>query len=261
MSHRLKCILDPVQLNDRLSYRPDILEIQLLDQDLRHAERTISMIRTVQEKGVKVYLHHPTKYKDQYLDILHEAPFMRTYYRESSEQIARICQKTHTKCVIHAHYNHTSSSGKKSRRDTREMAREIERILRIDPTCFIWEDTVNGLFSASNPYLIEEIIQPLDLPRVIDLSHSFISWKGDNDRLIQTLEQTAPYAVYFHVVDSMGIEHDSLSLGQGRIDWKRVKPFVGEHDFIFEIGLRDFTDCQEMIESEQYWSTIPHDFS
>jgi hypothetical protein len=55
----------------------------------------------------------------------------------------------------------------------------------------------------------------------------------------------------------MGLEHDSLPLGQGRIDWKIVKPFVLGKDFIFEINLSgDHIDCTPMVDSAKYFSNL-----
>ncbi|WP_140321997.1 hypothetical protein [Oceanobacillus rekensis] len=97
------------------------------------------------------------------------------------------------------------------------MRQRVEEILRISEVCFLWEDTIKGIFSAENPYLFSEIVQPLQLLLNIDVSHAFIALKGDKDRLQQHLQKFHPYTNYFHLVDSSE-KHDALPLGQGNID-------------------------------------------
>jgi sugar phosphate isomerase/epimerase len=93
----------------------------------------------------------------------------------------------------------------------------------------------------------------------IDVSHSFIACRGDNGKLQQILELTDNYAKYYHLVDSMGIQHDSLPLGHGKIDWSMVKPYVIDKDFIFEIKLKgDHSDCTPMIDSVKYFNEIEY---
>ncbi|GAA3328841.1 hypothetical protein GCM10020331_074430 [Ectobacillus funiculus] len=74
----------------------------------------------------------------------------------------------------------------------------------------------------------------MNLPLTIDVSHSFIALQGDNQSLEEHLERFHIFfASYFHLVDSMGLIHDALPLGTGRIDWRMVKPYVKDKDFIF----------------------------
>ena len=61
--------------------------------------------------------------------------------------------------------------------------------------------------------------------------------------------------VHYHLVDSMGEHHDSLVLGTGKIDWRRVLPLLNENSkatSIYEINLADPTDSKEQMESHRY---------
>ncbi|GAE31406.1 TIM barrel protein [Alkalihalobacillus hemicellulosilyticus] len=256
---RLKSGLKEDHLANRLKYNPEILELHLNEEDMYQPGRLVDTIKWLQSQGVTVYLHHPSKYKGYYLDIISNDKERRYFYDWSSSALATICEKMNVKCVIHCHYaNSESSRGIDDQVKRWNVRKRIEEILSIHPTCFLWEDTIGGIFSAENPFLRKEIIEPLNLPLTIDISHSFIALNGSNERLQKHLENYAYYAKYYHVVDSKGLKHDSLPLGDGNIDWKMVKPFVVDTDFIFEIGLSDsdHLDCSPMLASAAYFAKV-----
>lgn len=255
---RLKSAINPYQVHNRLKYNPDIIEFHLEEEDLYQPEQIIKYIQLLKSNGIHVYLHHPMKYRGQYLDIISSSQKMRDFYNWSCEFLAFICKQEKIKCVIHCHYQHSESSKYADLPNRKETRRRVEEILSICDESFLWEDTTRGIFSAQNPYLLSEIVKPLNLPLNIDISHSFIALHGDNLALKQHLEKYHQYAEYFHLVDSNGVVHDSLPLGKGQIDWGMVKPYVGDNDFIFEIDLResDYMDCTPMIESARYYNSI-----
>lgn len=257
---RLKGNLDQANLNNRLQYNPEILEFYLSEQDLNRPELIRQRIRQLRERGIKVYLHHPPKFQGRYQDILSADASARAYYHQSSELLAEICREEQAKCVVHAHYSGTESCQQVTKERTHQLREAIRQVLAYARDVFVWEDSTDGLFCYANPYLIEELIKPLQLPLNVDVSHTFIGFRGDNDKLREVLEQTSAYAVYYHLVDSMGQKHDSLSLGQGKIDWKMVKPLVDGKDFIFEINLAgDHMDCTPMVESARYFEQLQVD--
>ncbi|WP_147535795.1 TIM barrel protein [Bacillus marasmi] len=255
---RLKSALQADQIADRLKYRPEILEIQLNEEDLYCPQVVVDYIRDFKSRGIKVYLHHPTRFRGRYMDIISSSREMRDYYDWSSKEIASICKQEQVKCIIHCHYAQSESSLYSGRAERLALRKRVEGILAICDRSFLWEDTIRGIFSAENPYLFSEIVGPLDLSLNIDISHSFIALRGSNARLRRHLDIFAPHARYYHIVDSKGQNHDGLPLGQGRIDWEMVKSYVGDTDFIFEIDLKcsDYKDCIPMIESAEYWNRI-----
>jgi sugar phosphate isomerase/epimerase len=254
---RLKANLRANNLEDRLQYNPEIIEFFLSDTDLLQPDLIREQVRKVKGLGIQAYLHHPPKYNGRFLDILSEDPEIAAFYRHSSELLAQICREEDIYCVVHAHYSDTESSQKLTVEGTRAMRRAVEQITAFAGGRFLWEDTIEGLFSHANPYLMKELIIPLELPLTVDVSHTFIAFKGNNGKLEEVLAATRPYARYYHLVDSMGLEHDSLSLGLGRIDWAMVKPYVEDRNFIFEIGLKgDHSDCTPMVESAAYFRSI-----
>ncbi|MEJ8305405.1 sugar phosphate isomerase/epimerase [Saccharibacillus sacchari] len=253
---RLKGGIDDKSFANRLSHEPEIVELFLMEKDMERTPLIRERIREMRRKGIKAYMHHPSKYKGAYLDIRSEQPEMVRFYRESTAELLRICEEEGAKCVIHAHYIGMGDVPI-DRESTIKLKEAIQSIPGYDSGLLLWEDSTEGLFCYSNPYLIDDLIIPLNLPINVDVSHTFIGFRGDNDKLCEVLERTAPYARYYHLVDSMGQRHDSLPLGEGLIDWERVKPFVEGKDFIFEINLTgDHVDCTPMVESAAFYAAV-----
>lgn len=253
---RLKGGIDDKSFNNRLDYDPEIVELYLTEEDMSRTGLIRERIRELRRRGIGAYMHHPSKYKGNYLDILSEEPEMYRFYRESTSELLKICEEEEAKCVIHAHYVGMGSVSV-DREATIRLREAVRVIPGFDSGLLLWEDSTEGLFCYNNPYLIDEVIIPLRLPLNVDVSHTFIGFRGNNDKLCEVLERTAPYAHYYHLVDSMGQRHDSLPLGAGLIDWKRVKPFVESKDFIFEINLTgDHTDCSPMVESGTFFAKM-----
>lgn len=254
---RLKCSIDENQVANRLLYQPEIVELQLVEQDIYRPDKIYETIQKLKQHHIIPYLHHPSKYKGVYLDILSDDNDNKEFYIYSSKVLSEICRQEKVHCVIHAHYSGTVSSIlPRNRENSVRMRHEIEKIMAFEHRYFLWENTIEGLFSHKNEYLLEEIITPLQLPLCFDISHSFISLQGNNDKLAEKLHEFAPLNHYFHVVDSLGQDHDSLCLGKGNVNWNLVKPFIDEKPFIFEIGLPNFNDCTPMMESVQFYNNL-----
>lgn len=255
---RLKMALHPLQVQDRLKYNPEIIEFHLTDTDLNEQNKIVKYTRDLKSQGIKVYLHHPVSYNGQCLDIISSSKKMRDYYDWSCKELSAICKQENVKCVVHCHYSKSESGQYVDRSLSVEMRKRLEKILTFCEKDFLWENTTRGIFSAENPFLLHEIVAPLDLPLTIDISHSFIALKGNNEKLKKHLDIYHPFAKYYHLVDSNGAYHDALPLGKGKIDWSMVKPFVKNTDFIFEIDLRssNYTDCLPMIESAKYYNQL-----
>lgn len=240
-------------MNNRLQYKPDIIELHLNEDDLfgnkrKQLEHTISMLLS---KGCQVYLHHPTKYNGRYLNIIHEQEEDYLFYHLSTRILADICLSHSIKCVIHPHYTPILiSSNTKENRE--KVINEIKKILSYGRDVFLWENSIYGLFTAQNPNWFEEIVKPLNLSLAYDISHAFISFSGNNKLLFEQIEKLDSYIQYFHVVDSEGQKHDGLKLGTGRINWKPILPFLMNRPYIYEINLRDLKDAVEMYESHLY---------
>ncbi len=255
----LKGSYQPEQLYDRLKYKPDIIELHLNEDDLfgdkrKQLETTISMLLS---QGYEVFLHHPSKYRGRFLTIIHERQEDYLYYHLSSRILAEICSTHSIRCVIHPHYIKSETTIINSE-NTQKMVREMEAILSYGREAFLWENSIFGPFTAENPRWFEDFVKPLNLPLAYDISHAFISFKGDNRLLVEQIEMLDPYIAYFHVVDSEGKTHDGLPLGEGRIQWEPIIPFLLNRPYIYEIALKDQADATEMVKSHLYLCARNH---
>ncbi|WP_462413059.1 sugar phosphate isomerase/epimerase family protein [Neobacillus sp. Marseille-QA0830] len=253
----LKCSWEPEQLNDRLKYNPDIIELHLNEDDLFGAKRqqlenTISMLI---KRGIQVFLHHPTKYHGNYLNINHEREEDYLFYHLSARILAEICSTHSIKCVIHPHYILTNTCAI-NKENTTEIIQELNKILSYGKDVFLWENSINGVFTSQNPNWFEDIVKPLNLQLAYDISHAFISFKGDNDLLFNQIQQFDSYIQYFHVVDSEGLKHDGLPLGTGRVNWKPIIPYLINRPYIYEVVLKDRYNAGEMVDSHKYLQDI-----
>ncbi|MFJ7727732.1 sugar phosphate isomerase/epimerase [Neobacillus sp. NPDC097160] len=249
----VKCSCAPEQLYDRLQYKPDIVELHLIEDDLfgkkrKQLENTISMLLNL---GIEVYLHHPTKYNGSYLNIIHEQTEHYLFFHLSSRILADICLTHSIKCVIHPHYPLTNSS-LINQENTNKIVNEMKKMLSYGEDVFLWENSIYGVFTAQNPNWFEDIVKPLHLQLAYDISHAFISFRGDNQLLLDQIIKLDPYIQYFHVVDSEGQKHDGLELGTGGVVWKSIIPFLEKRPYIYEVVLKDENNAVEMVASHQY---------
>jgi len=257
VSNRLKTAVNPRDIADRMQYRPEILEFHLVEEDLYNRKKElIDAIAYIQSQGVRVYLHHPMKLGNQTLDIISNYPEVRAFYRESCHILFELCSMYDIKCVLHCNYAQSDNSIQISDGITSLVKKEIENILTYGRDKFLWEDSIDGTFSFKNPQLFTHIIQPLHLPLVQDISHSFIALSGDNEKLLSVTKMIAPYVQYMHLVDSFGQSHDGLPLGKGLIQWDKIKQFTYGKDFIFEISLENVHNCSPMIQSANFYNSL-----
>jgi len=261
--NNVKCSLAIEQIEDRLRYEPNIVELQVFEGDIRNPNRIIQVIQLFQERKVKVYLHHPMKVNGKFLDILSKDPEVFEFYRSSCSIIYDICESEDILCVVHPHYEKCVSGMADTSNENYiieksiELKNAIQEIRNHKVDRFLWENAPTGIFSSLNPYWLANIVEPIQLPLCYDISHAFMSFRGDNDKLENEIISTYPFTHHYHVVDSKGTEiHDALSLGLGNIDWLRFKKYILNRDFIFEVDLPNYNDCTPMIESAGYFYSL-----
>nr|NNM91569.1 TIM barrel protein [Bacilli bacterium] len=265
----LKSSIHPDQITDRTQYHPQILELQLFPEDMNDPEKIIALIRSLHNQNIRVYLHHPMRFQGEFYDLLSTDSAMVVALYQDAHLLDRICRTTNVYCVFHLHYG-TGPSAQIDQSNTtwlRERSKQLGKALMhllqelgyrtAKESFFLFENSTIGLFSCENPYWIEAIVKPFDLPVCMDTSHALIALHGDLLAFDRWMHAIQPYVCYYHVVDSVGTNgHDALPLDEGRIDWSRYKAQITKHDFIFEIGLHDQLDCTMMITSGQYFTSL-----
>lgn len=248
---RLKSGIDSIE--DRLQYKPSTLELFLTEEDLKDRGKIKGEVGRLRDLGIYVVLHQPTTMRGKPIDIITEG-YRRDLYILQLGQMSQLADELDIKVVFHGNYLCEDFVVDKSLSD--ETYKRIENVIGNVSDNILWENAMWSGFSFANEWLVEEIIKPLELPICYDISHAFIDFKGDNDKLYESILGLMDHIEHFHVVDSLGKVHDSLELGKGLIDWERLKPLIEEKSYIFEIGLEDLFDCREMVDSVGYFNNL-----
>lgn len=264
----LKGSSSPGQILNRLA-QPDIniYEFHLVEDDL-FGDKRIELERWIQfmrDQGIQVYLHHPSSINGVELDVMATDSIMASYFELSTRIIVELCETYDCYTVIHWNYSEFSNdehrAGRKKNQHTKDnleglLARTQDIDTRLGKGRILWENSIAILGTYLSDFSWAEMLAETDINLIFDISHAFISLKGDNDALERTVRTLRHNIKYFHVVDSMGETHDSLPLGQGLIDFKRLKPYITEKNYIYEVGLTNIHDCTQMVDSHEWLKSL-----
>lgn len=256
------------QIEDRLKYNPETYEFHLVWEDLIDTSDLIFKIGYVFSSGVKnIILHHPmTDNKGRRVESYvskEKEPERYENWKNSTLILNDIVEmfknKGHKiKALVHICYGGKSPT----HRDLGYTDKEAQDSL-FKNISYMFEKVGGNIFYENGAQKINTLslhnlrIQRFFIdnfiPVCLDISHLYISTDGSNEILEDTMVALKMNIVHYHIVDSLGVVHDSLSLGKGTIDWKMVKSNLNKYATnIFEIGLKDQLDCTEMIESYNY---------
>lgn len=267
----LKCSIDEKQLLDRLEKNPDIIEIHLNEDDLfgNNKKRLIYIIELIQSKNIKVYLHQPMKINGMCLNIIAKEPIRQHYLELTTIILKEICLKYNIKCVIHMNYGQTIYDYERKTATVDDYLYLVSQTLQFlnrhdkNREFILIENSCDGIGAYRDDYLLASIISKTDITLCFDVSHAYISLDDKsieemNKALFETVEILKDRIEYYHVVDSEGLNsfHDSLELGKGTIDFMKLKSFIVEKDYIYEVGLSNISNCEEMIKSHNYFKNL-----
>lgn len=116
----------------------------------------------------------------------------------------------------------------------------------------IFENSISKLLSFGKSEF-DQLLAQKGYPLTYDVSHAFIYLHGDNKALQRSLETLKETIIHYHLVDSLGKRHDSLTLGQGKIYWAESLPLFNEHATSI---LKDLNKPIEQLESHAYLTKI-----
>ena len=132
----------------------------------------------------------------------------------------------------------------------------MDHFCHIGKDYIMFENGISKLYSYGNPDF-DHLLAEKGYPLAYDISHAFIYLHGDNEALQQSLKTLKDHIVHYHLVDSLGETHNSLTLGHGKIDWAKALPLFNETaSIIYEINLKDLTNPVEQLESHAYLKQI-----
>jgi len=255
----LKGDVSNTQVSNRLQQEMDIYEIHLHEDDLFGAKYKYldNLITGIQSTGVKVYLHQPMMIHGQMLHVNAVDSKIADYLTLSTRILVELCEKHDIYTVVHMNYTSPENNPFREVQHPRREAliETIQNMIAFDEHIgkgrILWENGIMGVGGYMPDLELARLLSKTSLKLCFDVSHACISLNGDNDKLVETIEVLKENIEYFHVVDSMGKKHDSLIIGQGIIDFERIQDYILEKDYIYETGLADFNDCNEMMESHR----------
>lgn len=263
----LKGSSDRQQIDDRLVHHPHVYEFFTAARDFtpegyRHLARAIQY---VQSQGIKnIVLHHPMTFHGYHSDVVapeKEYPDLYRFIETTTEQLIRLADDYHVQVLVHGGYSGDQVKHMVALYPSVESARQavyqrLDRFTRAGRDQIMFENSIAPVFAYGDPDEEDEILSH-HYRLAFDISHCFIGLHGDNRGLQASLKHLAPAVVHYHLVDSMGLTHDSLTLGTGKVDWAPVLPLLNPHaTSIYEINLRDQSNCQEQLDSHTYLCQI-----
>ena len=258
----LKGSRDRTQINDRLQYHPTTYEFYTDTTDFTTDgyKELYDAVQYVQSQGVSnIVIHHPMQYGQFHTEIIapeNQFPQLYRFIETSTEQLIRLASDLNVQCLIHGSYaNETKFFIQQypTVEDAQQAAfNRLDRFKSMGGNHIMFENSISPIFSFGTPENEDEIVSH-HYRVAFDTSHCFIYVHGDNARLLASLRHLQPSIVHYHLVDSLGLHHDSLPLGKGKIDWAAVLPLLNQHaTSIYEINLKNNDDCREQLESHHY---------
>lgn len=265
----LKGSSDKVQMDNRLQYHPDVYEFFTARRDFttNGYQRLYNAVQYIQSAGVsRIVLHHPMKFGPHHSEVVapeKDYPELYRFVEETTEKLLRLADDLNVQILIHGGYSgpevHHMVDQYPSVQDARQAVyKRLDRFARAGGKHIMFENSIAPVFAYGDPNQEDEILAH-NYRLAFDVSHCFIYLHGDNNGLQRSLQHLKNKVVHYHLVDSMGKNHDSLTLGTGKIDWQGVLPLLNDHaTSIYEINLQNQEDCAEQLASHQYLTSIYH---
>lgn len=265
----LKGSTDQSQYQDRLDYHPDVFEFFTQESDftkegLNHLREVIQIVQ--QQATPKIILHQPMRFQQNtYTELIapeKQCPELYSFVEQSTIDLLQLAKDYDVQVLIHGAYLRKTEmyiAMYPSFDDAQEAAfQRMDRFNEMGHDHIMFENSISPIFCYGDP-VFENRILAHHYRLAFDTSHCFIAEHGDNDKLIASMKHLLDATVHYHLVDSLGKQHDSLVLGTGKINWSRILPILNQNSkasWIYEINLKDPTKAKEQVESYRYMKKI-----
>ncbi|MRN07426.1 sugar phosphate isomerase/epimerase [Lactobacillus sp. 0.1XD8-4] len=263
----LKGSSQQAQIDDRLIHHPYTYEFFTAGSDFTAEgyHRLHDAIQYVQAAGVKhIVLHHPMKFHEHHSEVVAPERLYPDLYRFieiTTEKLLYLADDLNVQVLVHGGYAGPEAHYFASLYPSLEAARQavykrLDRFAVAGGDHIMFENSIAPVFAYGDPIQRKEILAH-NYRLAFDTSHCFIELHADNLGLQNSLDQLQDNIVHYHLVDSLGKTHDSLTLGTGKIIWKDVLPRLNPNaTSIYEINLKDQTNCHEQLVSHDYLTKI-----
>lgn len=260
------------QIDDRLQFHPDVYEFytdvnDFTPEGYRHLDEAVQY---VQSKGItNIVIHHPMVFKQWHSEVVapeKDFPELYRFIETSTEQLINLAKKRNIQVLVHGGYAGEEVQQMVDLYPNVEAARQavysrLDRFAKAGGNHIMFENSIAPVFAYGHPAQEDEILAH-NYRLAFDTSHCFIEMHGDNKALQASLKHLRDHVVHYHLVDSMGQTHDSLQLGKGKIDWAPVLKLLNpKATSIYEINLKDQSNCREQVASHRYLTKIAQELN
>lgn len=260
------------QIDDRLQFHPDVYEFytdvnDFTPEGYHHLDEAVQY---VQSKGItNIVIHHPMVFKQWHSEVVapeKDFPELYRFIETSTEQLINLAKKRNIQVLVHGGYAGEEVQQMVDLYPNVEAARQavysrLDRFAKAGGDHIMFENSIAPVFAYDHPEQEDEILAH-NYRLAFDTSHCFIEMHGDNKALQAPLKHLRDHVVHYHLVDSMGQTHDSLQLGKGKIDWAPVLKLLNpKATSIYEINLKDQSNCREQVASHRYLTKIAQELN
>ncbi|ANK62579.1 xylose isomerase [Loigolactobacillus backii] len=261
----LKASTAASQINDRLQYRPEVFEffLQASDFTLEGLKQLAAAIDQVKAVTGKIVLHQPMRYQGNYTELIapeEQMPELYRFIQTSTEAMLAIATQKRVQVLLHGSYfrqtPHFIAMYDDFAAAEKAMFGRLDYFAKIGGERIMFENSISPLYFYGDPAMDDKIYAK-NYRLAFDTSHCFIKAHGDNAVLMAALDRLHDHIVHYHIVDSMGLTHDSLQVGKGAINWAQVLPRLNPRATnIYEINLADPNDAKEQVASHAYLTAL-----
>ncbi|WP_208421987.1 TIM barrel protein [Latilactobacillus fragifolii] len=267
----LKAGIDDRQIADRMQYQPTYFEFHLTAEDVTPTglARLREKIRYVRSQQVeRIIVHHPMNFEGHHIELSMNEASSPTRYRflwQSTLDLLQLAKAEDVQLLVHGSYDDPIEEltvGYGNITETiRVLFKRLDYLQRIGGQNIMFENSISPIFYYGNP-IFDQVIFDKGYRLAFDTSHCFIKLQGNQTAFLQSLATLRAHVVHYHLVDSMGLKHDGLPLGTGKIDWQQVLPLLNsDASSIYEVQLADQNDAREMIASHRYLTQLEQTLS
>lgn len=254
------------QISNRLKYSPTVFEFFTNEDDftpegLKRLEYDIQWVKS--EATAKIILHHPMRFKGEFTELVAPSkkfPELHNFIYQTTEDLLQFAFDYDIQTLVHGSYARRTqffidmypnlSTARK------EVFAQLDELAEWGQEHIMFENSISPIFYYGNEDEENDILKH-NYRLAFDTSHCFIKCQGSNELLKRALKHLKSNVVHYHLVDSMGKTHDSLTLGQGKIDWKMVLPLLNPAaTSIYEINLANQEDAKEQVESHYFLTEL-----
>lgn len=237
------------QLEKRIELNPYLIEIFVANTDLETQLPQINdnlKYLTENFPDIKLSIHQPEKYKDQFLNLATKDKNTLT----NTIECLSILNDLSIKYGMIGFVTHPYWSEDPSSKSIDDLILNLNLLSNFKDNLLL-ENELDGCFSTAEN--IEKVLSETGYKFVLDICHLRIA-SSNEQTFSKNFELCKKLAYYFHLSDTDGVNDNALGLGKGVINWKSVKKDVDIG--LIEVDDQDYANIPNAINSYEYFKNL-----